>query len=344
MSKSGDAKGPAGVRRSLVTGGSGFVGSHLVELLLARGDRVTVIDDLSTGRVSNLPVEHPHLRFIESSVALALGAFGPGELFDEIYHLAAAVGVQLVLEDPIGSIETNVDQTASLLRFARTHGPGRGLAPTLITSSSEVYGKPTSEVFREDDDVVYGPTTALRWSYAQTKAIDEYLALAHHARFGVPTVVVRLFNTVGPRQVGSYGMVLPRFVEAALSDEPLEVFGDGKQSRCFCDVRDVVEVLPRLIGTSACAGRVFNVGGDESISIEALAQLVIETLGSGSGISHVPYGQAYPDGFEDLRHRRPALDRVREAVGFEPKIGLAETIEDLAREIRGQVEGEQARC
>jgi nucleoside-diphosphate-sugar epimerase len=342
VSTAEDIEGRGEARQSLVTGGSGFVGSHLVELLLARGDRVTVIDDLSTGRVSNLPVEHPHLRFIESSVALALGAFGPGELFDEIYHLAAAVGVQLVLEDPIGSIETNVEQTASLLRFAREHGPGGGSAPTLITSSSEVYGKPTSEFFREEDDVVYGPTTALRWSYAQTKAIDEYLALAHHARFGVPTVVVRLFNTVGPRQVGSYGMVLPRFVQAALSGEPLEVFGDGLQSRCFCDVRDVVEVLPRLIGSRGCAGRVFNVGSDESISIEALAQLVIETLGSRSGISHVPYGQAYPDGFEDLRHRRPALDRVREAVGFEPKVGLRETIEDLAREIRGQ--GEQARC
>jgi nucleoside-diphosphate-sugar epimerase len=342
VSTAEDIEGPGDARQSLVTGGSGFVGSHLVELLLARGDRVTVIDDLSTGRVSNLLVEHPHLRFIESSVALALGAFGPGELFDEIYHLAAAVGVQLVLEDPIGSIETNVEQTASLLRFARTHGPGGGSAPTLITSSSEVYGKPTSEFFREEDDVVYGPTTALRWSYAQTKAIDEYLALAHHARFGVPTVVVRLFNTVGPRQVGSYGMVLPRFVASALSGEPLEVFGDGLQSRCFCDVRDVVEVLPRLIGSRGCAGRVFNVGSDESISIEALAQLVIETLGSRSGISHVPYGQAYPDGFEDLRHRRPALDRVREAVGFEPKVGLRETIEDLAREIRGQ--GEQARC
>jgi nucleoside-diphosphate-sugar epimerase len=342
VSTAEDIEGRGEARQSLVTGGSGFVGSHLVELLLARGDRVTVIDDLSTGRVSNLSVEHPHLRFIESSVALALGAFGPGELFDEIYHLAAAVGVQLVLEDPIGSIETNVEQTASLLRFARTHGPGGGSAPTLITSSSEVYGKPTSEFFREEDDVVYGPTTALRWSYAQTKAIDEYLALAHHARFGVPTVVVRLFNTVGPRQVGSYGMVLPRFVASALSGEPLEVFGDGLQSRCFCDVRDVVEVLPRLIGSRGCAGRVFNVGSDESISIEALAQLVIETLGSRSGISHVPYGQAYPDGFEDLRHRRPALDRVREAVGFEPKVGLRETIEDLASEIRGQ--GEQARC
>lgn len=332
----------SGARRALVTGGAGFVGSHLVERLLARGDRVTVIDDLSTGRRSNLPAEHARLRFFESSVTAALCAFGPGERFDEIYHLAAAVGVQLVLEDPIGSIETNVEQTASLLRFARTHGPGGGGAATLVTSSSEVYGKPTSEVFREDDDIVYGPTTVLRWSYAQTKAIDEYLALAHHARCGVPTVVVRLFNTVGPRQVGSYGMVLPRFVESALSGEPLQVFGDGEQSRCFCDVRDVVEVLPRLLGEPACAGRVFNVGSDEPLTISSLARMVIETVGSESRICLVPYGEAYQDGFEDLRHRRPSLERVRAAVGFEPRFGIRETIADLADEIRGRGAREDA--
>lgn len=340
MSEAATDDGVSGVRHALVTGGAGFVGSHLVFHLLERGDRVTVIDDLSTGRRSNLPGEHAHLRFIESSVTRALSAFGPGERFDEIYHLAAAVGVQLVLDDPIGSIETNVEQTASLLRFARTHGPGGGPAATLVTSSSEVYGKPTSEVFREDDDIVYGPTTVLRWSYAQTKAIDEYLALAHHARCGVPTVVVRLFNTVGPRQVGSYGMVLPRFVESALAGEPLQVFGDGEQSRCFCDVRDVVEVLPRLLGERDCAGRVFNVGSDEPMTIRALAELVIETVGSDSRVCLVPYGEAYTDGFEDLRHRRPALDRVRAAVGFEPKRGIRETIADLAEEIRGRRVGE----
>lgn len=343
MPESAFVDGAGGPGHALITGGAGFVGSHLVEHLLERGGRVTVIDDLSTGRRSNLPDGHARLRFIESSVTRALSAFGPGERFDEIYHLAAAVGVQLVLDDPIGSIETNVQQTASLLRFARTHGPGGGAAPTLVTSSSEVYGKPTSEVFREDDDVVYGPTTVLRWSYAQTKAIDEYLALAHHARGGVPAVVVRLFNTVGPRQVGAYGMVLPRFVEAALAGRALEVFGDGRQSRCFCDVRDVVEVLPRLLGEPGCAGRVFNVGSDEPITILALAELVIETLGSESGVALVPYGEAYRDGFEDLRRRRPALDRVREAVGFSPRRGLRETIVDLAAEMGGRALREEAR-
>jgi UDP-glucose 4-epimerase len=336
------ASRPNGICRTLVTGGAGFVGSHLTEHLLARGDQVTVIDNLSTGRKLNLGADHPRLRFIESTVTRALDAFGPGERFDEIYHLAAAVGVQLVLEDPIGSIETNVEQTAAVFRFSRTHGPGGGPAAILVTSSSEVYGKPTSDVFCEDDDVIYGPTTALRWSYAQTKAIDEYLALAHHARNGVPAVVVRLFNTVGPRQVGSYGMVLPRFVAAALRDESLQVFGDGQQSRCFCDVRDVVEVLPRLLAAPACYGRVFNVGSNEPISIRALAELVIQTLGSTSAIDQVPYREAYPDGFEDLRHRRPSLERVREAVGFEPKISLRETIRDLAQEISHMPVGEDS--
>lgn len=342
MSDSANASRPIGVRRTLVTGGAGFVGSHLTEHLLARGDHVTVIDNLSTGRKRNLGQGHPRLRLIESTVTQGIDGFGPGERFDEIYHLAAAVGVQLVLEDPIGSIETNVEQTAAIFRFSRTHGPGGGPAAILVTSSSEVYGKPTSEVFREDDDVIYGPTTALRWSYAQTKAIDEYLALAHHARCGVPAVVVRLFNTVGPRQVGSYGMVLPRFVTAALHDEPLQVFGDGEQSRCFCDVRDVVKVLPRLLASSGCYGRVFNVGSDAPISICALADLVIETLDSSSSIEKVPYGEAYPDGFEDLRHRRPSLERVREAVGFEPKISLRETIRDLASEISQMPVGEDS--
>ncbi|KAA0213459.1 MAG: NAD-dependent epimerase/dehydratase family protein [Leptolyngbya sp. PLA3] len=324
----------SGARRTLVSGGSGFIGSHLVARLLERGDRVTVVDDLSTGRRANLPEEHPRLRFIEATVKDAIHVFGPGERFDEIYHLAAAVGVQLVLEDPIRSIETNVEQTSAVLRFATRCGPEAGPARVLITSSSEVYGKPPSAEFCEDDDVLYGPTTVLRWSYAQTKAIDEYLGLAHHARLGVPVVVVRLFNTVGPRQVGSYGMVLPRFVAAALRGDPLEVYGDGTQSRCFCDVRDVVEVLPRLLEQPRCHGRVFNVGSDEPISIGDLARLVIQTLGSSSEIRHVPYASVYPDGFEDLHRRRPSLERVRTAVNFRPGYSLRQTIVDLASSLR----------
>ncbi|MCL4220955.1 MAG: NAD-dependent epimerase/dehydratase family protein [Phycisphaerales bacterium] len=334
MPQQGPQDAGPGTGRTLVSGGSGFIGSHLVERLLGRGDRVTVVDDLSTGRRSNLPEEHPRLRFIEATVKDAIAVFGPGERFDEIYHLAAAVGVQRVLEDPIRAIETNVEQTSAVFRFATRCGPGGGAARVLITSSSEVYGKPSSTEFREDDDVLYGPTTVLRWSYAQTKAIDEYLALAHHARRGVPVVVVRLFNTVGPRQVGSYGMVLPRFVESAIYGRRLEVYGDGTQSRCFCDVRDVVEVLPRLLAESACHGRVFNVGSDEPIAIGDLAHLVIRTLGSSSEIHHVPYASAYPDGFEDLHHRRPSLERVRKAVNFRPKYSLVQTIVDLASSLR----------
>lgn len=328
-------------RRALVSGGAGFIGSHLVERLLERGDRVTVVDNLTTGRRCNLPEDHPHLRFIEAPVKQAIEVFGPGERFDEIYHLAAAVGVQLVLEDPIASIETNVEQTAAVLRFATQAGRS-GPARVLITSSSEVYGKPQSEFFREDDDVIYGPTTMLRWSYAQTKAIDEYLALAHHARLGVPVVVVRLFNTVGPRQVGNYGMVLPRFVEAALKNEPLEVFGDGTQSRCFCDVRDVVDVLPRLLAESGCHGRVFNVGADDPMTIGDLARLVIETLGSSSVIQNVAYEAAYPGGFEDLHRRRPSLERVRNAVGFTRNYSLKQTILDLARAVGEGMSVEEA--
>lgn len=341
MAQAASVESGSGARRVLVSGGAGFIGSHLVERLLARGDRVTVVDNLSTGRRSNLPEDHPHLRFIEAPVKQAIEVFGPGEKFDEIYHLAAAVGVQLVLEDPITSIETNVEQTAAVLRFATQAGRS-GPARVLVTSSSEVYGKPQSEFFCEDDDVVYGPTTMLRWSYAQTKAIDEYLALAHHARRGVPVVVVRLFNTVGPRQLGNYGMVLPRFVQAAMKNEPLQVFGDGTQSRCFCDVRDVVEVLPRLLGQSTCHGRVFNVGSDEPITIAELAGLVIETLGSKSPIRFVSYEQAYPGGFEDLRKRRPSLERVRNAVGFARRYSLRQTILDLAQTLAEGMSSEEA--
>lgn len=320
-------------RRSLVSGGSGFIGSHLVPLLLERGDEVTVVDNLSTGRRRNLSA-HPRLRFIEADLRESLRVLGPGETFDEIYHLAAAVGVSRVLEDPILAIETNVEQTASLLRFAGTRAHGGGPARTLIASSSEVYGKAAKSPFSEEDDVLYGPTTVSRWSYACTKAIDEYLALAHQRLHGLPAVVVRFFNTVGPRQVGDYGMVLPRFVGAALKNEPLRVFGDGAQSRCFCDVRDVVSALPRLVETKACHGRVFNVGSDRPITIGDLAKLVVSVLGSHSPILHESYANAYPEGFEDLRQRRPDLARVRDAIGFQQRITLEQTIRDIASWIR----------
>lgn len=318
----------------LITGGAGFIGSHLADLLLARGDHVTVVDNLSTGRRQNLPDAHQRLRFIEADLGSALDAFGSGERFDQIYHLAAAVGVRLVMDRPIESIETNVEQTARLLRFATQHAADRGGAVTLIASSSEVYGKSPKNPFAEDDDVLYGPTTIGRWSYACSKAIDEYLALAYHQQHGLPVVIARFFNTIGPRQVGVYGMVVPRFVAAALDGRDLEVHGDGAQTRCFCDVRDVAEVLPRMLESSACIGRVFNVGREESISIRDLAERVIATTGSGSGVRLVPYDSAYGPGFEDLSQRQPDVSRLRGAIGFAPRRSLDETIRDVARFIR----------
>lgn len=322
----------------LISGGAGFIGSHLADLLLARGDSVTVIDNLSTGRRSNLPASHPNLRFIEADLDHALAALGPGETFHEVYHLAAAVGVKLVIDDPIGSIETNIEQTAALLRFAVRAGPGAGPARTLIASSSEVYGKSSKVPFREDDDVQYGPTTVSRWSYAQTKAIDEYLALAYHRAHHLPVVAVRFFNTVGPRQVGEYGMVLPRFVAAALRGTDLQVHGDGSQSRCFCDVRDVAGALPALIASPECTGRVLNLGSDRSITIRELAELVLRVTESSSHLALVPYAAAYAQGFEDLLVRRPDLTRVREAIGFQARVPLEQTIRDVAASLRNEAD------
>lgn len=316
-------------RRSLVTGGAGFIGSHLVERLVARGDRVTVVDDLSTGRESNLAAVAGSITLLRGDVSEVLGAMPETESFDELYHLAAAVGVRLVLEDPIGSIETNVGGTAAALHFAQTHGRPR----TLIASSSEVYGKPNTGVFSEEDDSLYGPTTTTRWSYAAAKALDEHLALAYDRLRDVPTTVCRFFNTVGPRQVGEYGMVVPGFVAAALKNEPLTVYGDGEQSRCFCDVRDVADALPRILAAPGSRGRVLNLGSDTPITIGELAELVIETLGSGSAVTRVPYADAYPAGFEDLRQRRPDLARVRELIGFSPTIPLTQTVRDLAAQM-----------
>lgn len=315
----------AAERTQLVTGGAGFIGSHLVEHLVRRGDRVVVIDDLSTGRRSNLDgVDPSRLTVIEGSVSATLPDLDPGD-FAGIYHLAAAVGVRLVIRKPIGTIETNVGETAAVLDFAAA-----GRTPVLIASTSEVYGKSDRLPFAEYDDVVYGPPSQPRWAYACSKAIDEFLALAHHQQNALGVVVARFFNIVGPRQVGEYGMVLPRFVAAALAGEPLEVYGDGTQTRCFCDVRDVTGVLTTLLETPRCAGGVFNVGRDELIEIGALARIVVETLGSRSRIVRVPYDRAFGPGFDDLRHRQPDLSRLRAVTGFAPKIPIEQTIRDLA--------------
>jgi UDP-glucose 4-epimerase len=334
-------------RTTLVTGGAGFIGSHLVERLVARGDRVVVIDDLSTGAASNLAaVDRSRLTLVRATVSQALPRFEPGR-FDDIYHLAAAVGVRLVIERPIHTIETNIRETSAILEFASCSP-----TPTLIASTSEVYGKSPKTPMAEDDDVVYGPTTYSRWSYASSKAIDEYLALAHRRQYGLPVVIARFFNTIGPRQVGEYGMVLPRFIRAALDGRPIEVYGDGRQTRCFCDVRDVVGAIVRLVESCAsplAADRsqstddgeaivdvppIFNIGSDDLISIGELAVLVRDTLGSDSAIVHVPYELAFGQAFDDLRSRQPHLGRIREAVAFAPRITLVQSIRDMAAEMK----------
>lgn len=312
-------------RKCLVTGGAGFIGSHLVETLVRRGDDVVVIDNFSTGRSDNLEgVDATRLTLIESTVAEGLGRYEPGA-FDAIYHLAAAVGVRLVIERPIYTIENNVLETSTALQFA-----AETATPILIASTSEVYGKSTKTPFAEDDDVVYGPTIFSRWSYACSKAIDEYLALAYHREQDLPVRIVRFFNTVGPRQIGDYGMVLPRFIERAMANRPIEVYGDGCQTRCFCDVRDVVSALPRLMDAPQSAGRIFNMGSDESIQIKALAELVRDTLDSSSAIELVPYDEALGAGFDDLRDRQPDLTRIRQAIDFAASTPLTQTILDMA--------------
>lgn len=317
-------------QRILVTGGAGFVGSHLVGHLCSRGAAVTIIDDLSTGSLRNLVEVRDagaDLEFIEGRAGTAIAELNPRN-FSAVYHLAAAVGVQLVLEKTAEAVERNVIDTSAVLRWTAS-----AAVPTLITSSSEVYGRGVRSPFREEDDVVYGPTTALRWSYACSKALDEYLALAHHHASGLPATVVRLFNTVGPRQTGRYGMVLPRFVRAALGGQSLEVYGDGKQTRCFCDVRDVVPALVALLESPASHGRVFNVGSDQPTSIGELARLVVATLGSASSVVSVPYAEAYGPGFDDLQIRQPDLTRIRQTINFAPRIALPQTVTDIAAQI-----------
>lgn len=315
-------------RRCLVTGGAGFIGSHLCEQLLTHGCSVVVIDNLSTGRRQNLAGISTDVEFIEGDTAEVLPQLTPGS-FDEVYHLAAAVGVRLVIERPVQTIRTNVLDTMAVLEFVT-----RSQTPVLIASSSEVYGKSTKTPFSEDDDVVYGPTVYSRWSYACSKAIDEYLALAYVREHNLPVVISRFFNTVGPRQVGEYGMVIPRFVSAALKNEPIQVYGDGQQSRCFCDVRDIVRVLPALLQEAGRPDPVINVGSDRSITIAELAELVVDVVGSDSELRFVPYEKAFGAGFDDLRHRQPDLTRLRSIVPFVPAISLEQTITDLARDIR----------
>ena len=295
-----------------------------MERLLADGKAVAVIDDLSTGTLENLRAVrgHPRLQVVQSRISaypelaqLVAGA-------EAIYHLAAAVGVELVVRSPIHVLDANLHETEVLLKAAAERG-----VPVLLTSTSEVYGKSQKEAFDEEDDLLIGPPHQARWSYACSKLMDEFLALAYAKEKALPVVITRLFNTVGPRQTGRYGMVLPRFIGAARSGQPLRVYGDGQQTRCFCYVRDTVESLVRLQGCEAARGQVFNVGGTEEISIQDLARRVIEILGSKSGIEFIPYNRAYEPGFEDMRRRKPVVAKLAATVGFHPRTTLQSIIE-----------------
>lgn len=315
----------------LITGGAGFVGSHLADKFIGQGHEITVIDDLSTGRYAN--VEHlegnPNFRLIIDTV---LNAELMEELIretDRVFHMASAVGVRLIMEQPVKTIETIFHGTDVVLRYC-----SRYRKRVLIPSTSEVYGKGASIPFREEDDLLTGATDKHRWAYACAKTLDEFLALAHWKETRLPVVVVRLFNTVGPRQTGQYGMVVPRFVHSAIKNEPITVFGDGTQQRCFGHVLDVVEGLSKLLESPHCFGQVINLGNDEEVSILGLAEKAIELTGSKSEVRYIPYEEAYGDGFEDMQRRVPGLEKAKKLIGYQPTRSLENIINDVANEFK----------
>lgn len=318
-------------RNVVVTGGAGFIGSHLVERFLAEGDTVRVIDDLSTGVESNLAAvaAHPRLQWASSTVSACRQLKSWVADADFVFHLAAAVGVELVIHSPIRTIETNLRETECVLEAAAGAG-----ARVIVTSTSEVYGKSQKPVFSEDDDLLIGPPTLGRWSYACSKLMDEFLALAHRRERGIRVTIARIFNTSGARQTGRYGMVLPRFVAAAQAGTALQVYGDGGQSRCFCHVADTVEALVRLAECPAAEGEVVNVGRDHPVTIAEAAERVLRLTGSASAIDCIPYSEAYAPGFEDMRVRRPAVDKLRRLTGFTACRPLEEIIGDLIAAVR----------
>ena len=321
--------------KALITGGAGFIGSYLVEELLERGDEVTVIDDLSTGRRENIAhlKGNPNFCFLQDTI---MNEGRMRKLIDDceiVYHLAAAVGVKFVIDYPLKSMEINVRGTEIVLELA-----SKGKKKVLLTSTSEIYGKKENGLFREDDDRVLGTTTISRWSYSCAKALDEFLALAYYREKGLPVVIVRLFNTCGPRQTGRYGMVIPRFLEQALSGKPITVYGDGKQTRSFTYVTDVVKAIIVLTNHPKAIGDVFNVGSEEGITIAGLAKKIKELTNSQSEIVFIPYEEAYEKGFEDMRHRVPDISKVRRLIGYSPRVGLDEMLKKIVeskREPRG---------
>jgi UDP-glucose 4-epimerase len=315
--------------KCLVTGGAGFIGSHLTEQLLSQGHHVTVLDNLSTGRAENLDAvkSNPRLQLRQESitdpVALAEAVHG----CDTIYHLAAAVGVKLVADDPVRTIETNIYPTEQLLRLAVQSSVKR----FFLASTSEVYGKHPGESWVEDDDLHLGPTSRPRWAYGCSKAIDEFLALAYHRKYGLGVTVGRFFNVVGPRQVGHYGMVVPRFIDAALRSEPLTVYDDGSQVRCFAHVGEIVDCVIRLLDVPEAAGRVFNIGSDQPVAILALARQVLAKINPTGDIQFIPYNKAYSDDFEDVQRRVPNVDRLQSTIGRKPLMTLDAILDDIIR-------------
>lgn len=307
----------------LVTGGAGFIGSHLCEFLLHNGHTVVAIDDLSTGRLEN--IEHlrplPSFQFVRESIMNNQVLDRLTSEADIVIHLAAAVGVKLIVENPVRTIVTNIMGTEAVLTTANRYG-----CKVLAASTSEVYGKGVKVPFTEDDDRLMGSTTHSRWAYATSKAVDEFLALAYHRQFGMPVVLMRFFNTVGPRQTGRYGMVVPRFVRQALRNEAITVYGDGQQTRCFADVADVTEAIFKLALHPDAIGQVFNIGAVEEITIQGLAERVIELSNSKSEIVFVPYDEAYAPGFEDMRRRVPSIERIQKLIGYSPKYTLDDTL------------------
>ena len=310
----------------LVTGGAGFIGSHLTERLLENGNHVTVLDDLSTGALQNLSAveSHPNLTMRSGSITDPVLLTRLVRGVDVIYHMAAAVGVKLVADDPVRTIETNIYPTETLLQLAMQDGKRFFLA-----STSEVYGKNAKERWTEDDDLHFGPTVKPRWAYGCSKAIDEFLALAYHSEFQLPVVIGRFFNVVGPRQVGHYGMVIPRFVDQALAGGPVVVYDDGQQVRCFGHVREVVDCVIGLTESPAAYGQVFNIGSDEPITVRELAEKIIERVDPSVRIEHIPYADAYGNDFEDVRRRVPDISRLAATLGRKPSMSLGEILDDI---------------
>lgn len=309
--------------RILVTGGAGFIGSHLCELLLDQGQHVTAIDNLSTGKLENVQHlrERSDFQFVRETITNTQVLDRLTSQVDIVIHLAAAVGVKLIVENPVHTIQTNINGTEAVLATANRYG-----CKVLIASTSEVYGKGVKVPFHEDDDRLIGPTTHSRWAYATSKAVDEFLGLAYQRQFGLPVVIMRFFNTIGPRQTGQYGMVVPRFTRQALRNQPLTVHGDGLQSRCFADVSDVVQAIAKLARHPDAIGEVFNIGSSEEVTILELAERVLKLTGSRSKIELIPYDRAYAPGFQDMRRRQPALDKVARLIDYKPSCSLDDSL------------------